>query len=428
MTRKLITLSLLLALILSLCSCSALKFDNDTLLAPPQMNAADREILKTLDGLSSSYKLVYPSSGSYQTAVTTVDITGDDNNEAVCFYTESGSGTVSFAILKNSDSKWNVIGRGGSKATAVDRVSFCDLDGNGIKEIIIGWKFLSGEENAIEVFGLGNTDEAKSLYTGMYNSFLTFDDCVVIISRNTASGQTASVSVLGSSNNAVSVIGTVSLSNSISSFIKVQSGQLSDSRRTVYIDEQLENLSYTTEVLTIGAKGELSSSPDELKAQSTRVRAYTCTDVNGDGRPDIPVERPFPSYMRNNVSENLAYVEWYDYDGNEMKLISNAYTSINEQYLIKLPAEWIGKITAQRDADTERLIHFFYTGDGTQPMFSMRVFSQQEFSESASSLGWKMIADSNENVYAFRNDTQGNIPAAFKTDENRMAELFKLIS
>lgn len=420
------TLFLILTVFLSSCKMSGL--DSDTLLSPPQMNAADREILRAIESVSSSYKLVYPKTGSYQTAIISADITGDGQSEAVCFYLDGNNKTVSFIILESINGAWNIKGKGDSRASAVERVNFCDLNGDGIKETVIGWQFQSGEEKAIEIFGFSTDTAMQSLYTGMYNNFIAFEDSVVVISRNTG-GKTASASLIGRSGNTVSILNTVSLNNSITSFISVQSSQLTDSRRTIYIDEQLESLMYTTEVLTLEPQGELSRSSDAVNAQTIRTRAYRCTDVNGDKRLDVPVEKSFPEYERGKVSENLSYVEWYDYDGSSINLLTTAYTSINEQFMIELPAEWIGNITLQRASDTERSVHFYHIEEGGKlvPMFSVRVFSQQEYSDTVQSLGWKTIATSNENVYTFRSD-DSELPEQFITDINRITALFKLLS
>lgn len=431
--RKNLIAAVLLSLALMLASCETMGLDSDRLLTPPQMNAADREILRAIDSVSSSYKLIYPKSGTYQTAVTSADMTGDGLNEAICFYLDGNNKTVSVIVLESIDGSWTVKGKSDSRANAVVRVNFCDLNGDGIKEIVIGWQFQSGEEKAIEVFGFGTDTALKSLYTGMYNNFIAFDDSVVVISRNT-SGTTASASLIGRSGNTVSILNTVALNNSIVSFVSVQSGRLSDSRRIVYIDEQLENLMYTTEVLTIEKTGELSRSPDDISTKTMRTRAYRCLDINDDKLPDIPVEKSFPAYERNKQQENLTYVEWYDYDGTSLSFLKTAYTSLNEQFMIELPRDWIGSITIQRDSDTERAVHFYYIDKDDKsdtaepiPMFSVRVFSQQEYSDTVQSLGWQTISTSSENVYTFRSDNS-ELPPQFDADKDTVSALFKLLS
>ena len=416
---------LIVLLMFTLGSCRMLEFDSDALLTPPQMNAADRDLLRAVDSVSSSYILAYPKSGSYQNAITSFDIDGDGENEAICFYTDGSEKTVKFIVLEMSDGKWSVKATGSSGASAVERMSFCDIDGDGVNELIIGWQFLSGEEKALEIFGFDRDEEMKSLYTGMFNNFLVFDDKVVIISRNTGR-KTASASVVGKGQSGVSVLTTATLNNSITSFINVQSGELNDSKRAIFIDEQLENLSYTTEVLTLGEKGELIGSPEDVSIMTTRTRAYVCTDINGDKRLDLPVERPLPEYVRAGVTENLSYVDWYGFDGTATSLILSGYVSVNEQFMIVLPDAWIGNITVQRDPEAERTVRFFAQTDaGNSPMFSVRVFSQQEFSEVIKDTGWTVISNSGENVYTYKND---GAPEGFETSAEQITEAFILLT
>ncbi len=428
MKKSLIFITIISIFTIMLSSCKFSGLDSDTLLTPPQMNAADREILSVIESVTSSYKLIYPKTGGYQTAITSANIMGDDKSEAVCFYLDGNNNTVSLIILESINDVWTIRGKYDSRASGVERVNFCDLNDDGVKEIVIGWQFLSGEEKAIEILGFGSDTSMQSLYTGMYNNFIAFDDCIVVISRNT-SGKTASASLIGHSKNSVSILNTVSLNNSITGFISVQSGQLPDSRRAIYIDEQLESLMYTTEVLIIEPNIELSRSLQSINTKTIRTRAYMCMDINGDKRLDIPVEKTFPEYIRNNVSEYIAYVEWYDYDGSSTNLITTAYTSINEQFMIELPEEWIGNITIQRTSDTERSVQFLYISPDNQliPMFSIRVFSQQEYSDSIRNMGWAVIATSNENVYTFYSD-QSELPEQFKIDITKITDLFNLLS
>ena len=106
--RKNLIAAVLLSLALMLASCETMGLDSDRLLTPPQMNAADREILRAIDSVSSSYKLIYPKSGTYQTAVTSADMTGDGLNEAICFYLDGNNKTVSVIVLESIDGSWTV--------------------------------------------------------------------------------------------------------------------------------------------------------------------------------------------------------------------------------------------------------------------------------------------------------------------------------
>ena len=425
-------LVIILIISLMLTSCSFTSFNTDTLLTSPLMSPSDQAIQKSIsDAIGSSFELVYPKSGSYQTPIISVDITGNGSNESVCFYTTGNDGLVSFIILENQSGKWNAIGIKKSQATGVERVSFCDLNGDGTKEAVIGWQYLAGQENGIEIFSIGTDTEMKSEYTGLYNDFITFKESVVVISRNTT-GETASASLIGKGDEKIEVLSTVSLNNSIAGFIKIQTGTVKrDSKSTyelIFIDEQLESHTYITELLILSKGAQKKLDVINLSGQTARTKAYTCTDVNGDKVMDIPIEKPLTTYVRKGSEERLSYVDWYSCASGELEYIKSAYTSVNEPFYIELPQEWLNNITIERNPESERIIHF-YKLDGEQktPMFSFRIFSWQEYSDEKQREGWIEIKSANENVYTYRSDNS-ELPEEFSTDAESIAERLTVLS
>ncbi len=419
----------LLCVLTLLSSCTISNFDANTLLAPPQMNAANSQIQKALStAVGGSYSLVYPKTGNFQNAIITVDITGDGQKEAVCFYTAGTDKKISFTILKHQNNKWETYGVSQSQsASAIDCVNFFDASGDGKKEIVIGWQYLSGDEKALEVFECSE-NSIQSAFTGLYTNLVVFERNIVTISRN-ATGNTASATLIGKSMTGISVIGTAALNNAITGIINVQGAALNDGVNAVFVDEQLESGVFVSELLTVSQFGDISNVSVTMGTVTTRNSTVTCTDVNGNGVPDIPVEKLFPSYENAGKVETLSYIDWYDVTTKEPTLIMSAYTSANENFIIELPKEWLGVITVQKDAATDRQIHFYMQGDESNiPMFSVRVFSQQEFSEDVQSLGWSDIEKSNENVYAFKQNNSEELPDGFKVDAERFTGMFKLIS
>lgn len=427
---KLIGTTLILTLLLS--SCSFTSFDTNTLLTAPLMNPGDQEIQKCIsDTIGSSFELVYPKSGSYQMPIIAADITGNGENESVCFYTTGTDKLVSFIILEKQNGKWKAIGIKKSQATGVEKVSFCDLNSDGTKEVVIGWQYLAGEENGIEVFSIGVDTEMKTEYTGLYNDFLSFKDSLVVISRNTT-GATASATLLGKNNNRIEILNTVSLNPSIVSFLKIQSSSVKnnngDNAELIFIDEQLESHTYITELLILSKGSPNKLDVINLSTQTSRIRSYTCIDVNDDGVMDIPIEKLLSPYTRNGTEERLSYVDWHSYSGGELKYIKSAYTSVNEPFYIELPQSWLEKITIERNPDSERIIHFYkLNGEQKLPMFSFRIFSQQEYSDSKQSEGWQSIGSANENVYAYRFDGY-EFADEFLTTADQISKGLKILS
>ena len=422
---KLITLLILLCITLS--SCNLMRFDTDTLLMPPQMNVANQQIQKALaSAVGDSFSLVYPKTGDYQNAIISIDLTGDGNNEALCFYTTGQDKKVSFTVLEQIKGEWKAQSMSHSQsAAAIDVVDFFDYDGDNAREIVVGWQYLQGDEKALEVYNYGDSAKIESLYTGMYSNIIVFDKTLVTLSRNTT-GKTASATLVGRKGKDVGVMGTASLNNSISAVLNVNNAHVGTSD-IIYIDEQLENMHFTTELLAINEKNDISNVTSTYGKVTTRNSPIAVTDVNGDGVPDIPHEHAFPSYKVGDKTETLYYIEWYNVKNGER--IMNAYTSANEQFLLQLDESWTDKITVQKDANSDRQIHFYMLSEGGNvPMFSVRVFSHQEFSDDIKNQGWISVAEQGENVYAFRERVAEGLGEEFKVDVNKFTQMFKLLS
>ena len=418
--------ALLIILLVLLTSCNKTIFDTAALLTAPLMNPADQEMRKAIsDAVGGTYELVNPESGNHQTAITPIDILGDEANETFCLYKSGTENYVNFVVLQNQNGKWRSIGLNKSQAMGVDRISFCDLTNDGNKEIIVGWQYQKGEENAIEVFSLTNDGKVKSEYKGMYNDFITFNNSLAVISKNSAA-KTASATLISSRENAVTALSTVSLNSSITAFLKIQTSVLNNSSLLIYLDEQLESLAYTTELLVLSTKEDPSISVVNLEGTTMRTKEHTCIDADDDGILDIPIEKRFEAYMRNGAEEYLSYVDWYKITENTPKLIKSTYSSLNEPFYIELKNEWIDRITVEKDETNDRMIHF-YTLDGKKPMFSIRVFLRQEYNDSSEKDTWTEIAASGENVYTYKQDGP-ELDRTFYTDIETIKELFVVLS
>ncbi len=427
--RKIKLFAVIALVALSLSSCKLSSFDTTTILTAPQMNAANQEIQKSLAlSVGEAFELVYPRFGNYQNAIVTIDINGNGENEAICFYTTSQDQKVNFTVLETHGGEWHSHSMSHSQSAAqIDRVDFFDYNGDGIKEIVVGWQYTSGEEKALEIFEYGKDSKLKSLYTGLYNNLVVFENSVVAISKN-ATGKTASATLVGKKGSSVGIVGTAALNNAISGIINVQQSILDDKYKVIFVDEQLENSMFTTEIISVNSKGDISNISAQFNAITSRNTPIICTDVNGDSIPDIPIEKKFPSYKNADKTENLYYVDWYGISSDGAKRIVSAYTSTNEQFLLAFPDKWVDNITVQKDSSSDRQINFFMLADDEKiPMFSLRVFSRQEFLNDIINLGWQSFYESDENVYAFKSDSS-QLPEEFTVDINLITQLFKILS
>ena len=92
-----------------------------------------------------------------------------------------------------------------------------------MREIVIGWQYLQGDEKALEVYNYGDSAKIESLYTGMYSNIIVFDKTLATLSRNTT-GKTATATLVGKQGKTVGVMGTASLNGKVGHAVTVYVG------------------------------------------------------------------------------------------------------------------------------------------------------------------------------------------------------------
>ena len=132
----------------------------DSLIRPPQAEGENLAIqLAFDDAVGGDYILKQPLNGSYRNAYTFIDLTGDNNDEVVVFYSKNDDlGIVRMNVLDKSDGKWVSIADFQSVHNDIQELGFADLNGDGTKEIIVGWT-VTGESYSklIKVYQINDT-------------------------------------------------------------------------------------------------------------------------------------------------------------------------------------------------------------------------------------------------------------------------------
>ncbi len=399
MMKRKAFLSFMIAVALLLSGCS-IGGDMATMLTPPAMSVGREALTQSIKAaIGEGYELVYPQAGSYRTGIVSVDLNGDGQTEAVCFYRPNKSGKLSFLAMENRGEVWQLMGKAESEAASVGRVSFGDLDGDGLSEIVVGWQYLTDTDGSYEVYTLKN-GKAVSQHTGLYTRFVIMEgqpDGLLVMSRN-SSTKSVTASLVGKVGEEIGLVNTVAMYGKATDYLAIESARTADGKPAVYIDEQLENGQVFTEVLVIDAQGQLTN---ELLAQpdvtTLRYTAVTCRDVDGDSVPEIPTEEPLPAYLRDGVEENLYMIRWNAFDGKTMRQVGQSFVDTTERFLVDLPDEWYGKVTVERSEDVNRSFDFKTTGG--EALFTVRIYGLTEYDDELGKAGWLKLYGDSDHVY-----------------------------
>lgn len=360
MIRKILSITLVLAFVITLSGCDLYTADTAELLSPPSLSgelAPIAEVLK--DSVKDEYTFKYPSRGDFRSAVVTEDIDGDGNFEAFAFYStvEGENVTMHINVIDEADGKWKSIAEQKIVAGGVDRIEFCDLDNDGVKEILVGWEIYGTSEMQLAVYSIGKNSITQRLlqkYTHFITCNLDEDSRNEILIIKTATAEQAnSASLFALSQEGITEISSCELDSTAKTVNEPVIATLSTGKPAIYIDE-IKGVGAVTEVLFFEKGGLVNPlyQPDTKETVSTlRSVSFTFTDINEDGILEIPVQENVPSVTRSDVNEKLYLTNWCSFNGEKLTVQMTTMINVNDGYYYTLPAKWVGSIAILKDTE-----------------------------------------------------------------------------
>lgn len=399
--KKTISLLSVLCLLLTLSGCSMSEISIDELMRPPQLSESRRQVQSTVNQLlGSANALIAPTGGDHRSSINLADLNGDGQNEAICFFAETNTKLISVLLLQKKEGKWIDAGRLGSDATSVDKLEVADLDGDGTAELIIGWSYLAGADRTLEV--LRSEDQGlTSLYRGRYFQFEIIESVLPRIVSVDLSGDAATL--LGFKGHKITPLSTVPIDPRIVAFTAVTVSKTSAGKPAVYLDTQLEDQSFHTEILALSDKEYLENKLFTDLGGIGRPLNIRCTDIDGDGIPEVPR----CAAMEQGEGASY-YTYWSKFDGTELLEPLTTFTGTADSFYFIYPENWIDTVFVRQDTTLQRLYHFVSRRGET--LYSLRVFTLSEFSQIHPAEGWISISETTDKVIAYK---PGENTAAF---------------
>ena len=360
MFRKLILCSLVLCLAFSLCGCDFFMADTAELLSPPALSDDFKEISDAINASAKEdYLMEYPQAGDYRSAVVQKDINCDGVNEAFAFYSTKDGETeiMNINAICYKDDSWKSVSVQSIVAAGVHRVEFCDLDQDGISEILVGWQIYSTSDMQLSVYSFKD----NALTQMMISKYVHYvvcdldenktDDVLIINAGDTKQQNTASL--YGFTDGSIIQMGRCVLDSKVQSFGHPIVSELSSGKPAVYIDS-VKGIGAITEVL-IYEKGKLLNPlyDSELLETTKTLRAVNLStrDFNNDGVLEIPVQLNVPSVTKNKASEKLYLTNWCSFNGEFLTTQVTSLVNLIDGYYYNLPSKWVGNIAILKDTD-----------------------------------------------------------------------------
>ncbi len=396
------TLGFLLVAVISL--LGAILFTNsfepiDNLMSPPMLSGDYYDIQVAFEGTAGKgYVLKYPTKGVYRSAFTFIDLTNDDDEEVVVFYSRADEiGVVRMNVLDEIEGEWVSIADFESAHSEIQQLEFADLNGDGKIEIITGWAtYQSDMSKKLNIYEINISQEnsigIKNVFEDDYSEFYIFDvdnngsEDILSLKYRTKGPETEYIAAfLRFGNLGVYEEGTISLDKSIST-VKSSVSEKSGSFRRIYIDGYKIDSGMVTDCFYWNSDEKafvrITIEGQPLTSLTSRSTNIVSADIDGDRKIEVPVEEMLPASSvivpDREIHAEQALIRWTNIT--DESLTTDKYQIVNQTggYSFNFDADWLGKVTVKNSTAEDTLSFYELKLENGQfvsgkPLFSIRV-------------------------------------------------------
>lgn len=333
----------LTVLILLLGGCSLAT--GDGLLLLPKVPAEYVQLQQQLDAiLANGASYAVAQTGTNRQAVQLVDLDGDGDEEALAFFrTDSGAYQV-YAFRQEAEG-YHSLGMAEGYGTALRAVYYPRLS-DGSSGLAMCWGFDEGGSYGMTVYGFGQHGMAVLL--DIHYGDVTIRDIdgdgaeeLAFAVRDNVTGL-YSARVYQHRAGQYRILYEVPMCLEVRSVANMQFGTVEDDLLGLYVDSHSTAGGYVTDLICYDGQAAANRTIDQASGSGSKTWRPTsvfCTDINGDGRVDVPISHIFP-YEPNEV-EARARLDWYNFDreGAERQVGSTLH-AVSENWYLDWPEKW----------------------------------------------------------------------------------------
>lgn len=374
----------------------------DSLIRPPKVEGENLSIQLAFErSVGGDYVLKQPLSGKYRSAYIFADLTGDNDDEVVVFYSKrSELGIVHMNVLDKMNGEWTSVADFQSDYNDIQEINFADLNGDLTKEVIVGWTLL-GESYArlLTVYQFKGDDDVivSPIFSDYYSMFSVSDinsdgnDDIISV-KQTTSGVVAgyAAALLTYSNGRMEIGGAFALDTSLSSVaaINFDSDMLNDSRR-IYVDGYKIDGGMVTECFSWKNADKTfekyNVAGSSIASISSRTASVLSSDINGDGIIEVPSEEFLPNISDDNTTNigNLgqSLINWVRITEDKAEIVDRHIIMSQYGYRFRFSEKWLGNVSVSNDPQKRILTFWSVENSDGRIVKSKKLFSVMTITE-----------------------------------------------
>lgn len=427
MLRKVAMIIYMMIVAVVLTGCSSI-FGGDTdLMKPPRLTDEMKEIQDAFNlAAGDSVVLKYPKSGENRVAFISENIDNDDEKEYIVFYQPTTAGSnIKIIILKKINGKWTGLPSIDGGGSDVESVTFDDLDGDGTKEIIVGWNAIITSQKKVIVYRFVDkilSDMYEENYTKMQLVDLDQDghNDLLVIELNAVEKRAEARYIKFSTDNKT-IKFSAPMDGGVTGddpYAAIKTGLVdhNDGKAipAVYVDGYKAANTMITEVLYWdGSKlqNQFTIKKGQNFVETFRENTVVSLDINNDGIVEIPYCTELQGYRQAANTEKQWLTVWRQYKINNQRFINSPTNdSVDvvtcvmnnaDGYYFEIPEKWSGKITVKSKRETLSMIFCLWDSkknDFGAELLEISMFSKKDWQSKANE--FEIISEHEGKIYA----------------------------
>lgn len=343
------------------------------LLSKPRLPLELEEISRVLKNhFNEDIKLITPLEGENKKSIMFIDLDQDSENEVVVLHSkETDQYAMKVTVLSKKNDKWRINTDIQGIGYDVNKIAFPDLDGDGIKEIVVGWQSGAQLNKGLSVYRHGEKGY-EEIFKDSYTEFVTGDVngnkqdelLIVKLSRSEAFAKARLYTILDKH---INLMAESYMDGFINEYASVQIGKVNSNNVGIVVDAKVGARSGFTD-LFIYRNGTLENLFFDEKWKVTketyRQVERQSADVNGDGIIEIPTLEK--GNYRENTKGAISYITiWNQLDeANHLKPILKSFDDLEGGYRFVFPYNWNKQVGVIQSVDS--VVFKWYSEDGSK--------------------------------------------------------------
>ena len=326
----------------------------------PQLPNEYTELREQIDQiLSDGAEYAAPTSGTNIQSVQLVDLDGDGVEEALAFFrSNSEERPLKIYIFQAVEDSYEQVALIEGSGTAIHSISYMDMDGDGVQELIVGWR-VNAEYQAVGVYSIRDFTP-QLLMEGLYTQYevLDFDgDGVqeIVLLRSDTNGEPVA-EYYDWEKQTLQSHSFARLSMTMAELERMDTGALRGGETALFITGVAEDTRAITDILTYYQDSITNIVRNDVTGVSSEIFRYIDLqpqDIDGDGVTEVPMPEQIPS--SSGVRDDTYWqVVWRNYNAKgQGEVAATTYHNNSDGWYLLLPESWDRRIAVRQVYSTD---------------------------------------------------------------------------